>query len=114
VLHLSKRISELGHKLSFDYYFLTYQTFEILKKLKINSAGTLRLNRFANPPFLSDKETKIKDRRHVDEVESRHGNVVLTLWQDNKPVFMGSNFVRKGTVKIVSCWDKAKKRIRFC
>jgi hypothetical protein len=109
VLHLSKRISEPGHKLYFDNYFSNYQTFEILKKLKINAAGTLRLNRFANPPFLTDRETKIKGRGHAEEVESRDGNVVLTKWQDSKPVIMGSNFVGKGIEKIVSRWDKSKK-----
>jgi Transposase IS4 len=106
---LSKRIINLGHKLYFDNYFSNYQIFEVLKELKINAAGTLRVNRFAHPPFLSDKETKNKGRGYSDEVESRDGNVVLIKWQDNKPVFIGSNFVVKGVQTTVNRWDKAKK-----
>jgi hypothetical protein len=109
VLHLSKRISNPGHKLYFDNYFSTYQIFEVLKEMKINAAGTVRINRFAHPPFLSDKDIKNKGRGFSDEVESRDGNVVLTKWQDNKPVFVGSNFVGKGVEKSVNRWDKTKK-----
>jgi Transposase IS4 len=79
-----------------------------LKELKINAAGNLRVNRFAHP-FLSDKETKNKGRGYSDEVESRDGNVILIKWQDNKPVFIRSNFVVKGVQTTVNRWDKAKK-----
>jgi Transposase IS4 len=89
---LSKRIINPGYKLNFDNYFSNYQIFEVLKKLKINAAGTLRVNRFAHPPFLSDKETKNKGRGYSNEVENRDGNVVLIKWQENKPVFIGSKF----------------------
>jgi hypothetical protein len=51
-----------GHKLNFDNYFANYQIIEVLKELKTNAPGTLRVNCFAHPLFLSDKETKIKGR----------------------------------------------------
>jgi hypothetical protein len=85
-----------------------------LKELKINAAGTLCVNHFAHSPFLSDKETKNKGREYSDEVESRDGIVVLIKWLDNKPVFIGSNFVGKGIQTTVNCRDKAKKNVRAC
>jgi hypothetical protein len=54
--------------------------------MKINAYGTVRVNRFVHPPFLSDKDTKNKGRGYLDEVESRDGNVVLTKWQDIKKI----------------------------
>jgi Transposase IS4 len=102
-----------GHKLNFDNYFANYQIFEVLKKFKINEPGTLRVNCFAHPPFLSDKETKNKGRGYPDEVKNPDGNVVLIKWQDNKSVFIGSNFVDKGQIT-VNRWDKAKKNVRAC
>jgi hypothetical protein len=52
---------------------------------------------------------KVKGRRFSDEVESRDGKVFLIKWQDNKPVFVGSNFVGKSVEKSVNRWDKTKK-----
>jgi hypothetical protein len=42
----------------------------------------------------------------LDEVESRDGNVVLTKWQDNKTVFVESDFVGTGIKKSVNRLDK--------
>jgi hypothetical protein len=36
--------------------------------MKINAAGTVRVNRFAHPPFLSNKDTNNKGRGYLDEV----------------------------------------------
>jgi Transposase IS4 len=97
-----KRIANPGHNLYFDHYFFTYRVFEVLKELKINAAGTLRVNRFTHPQFLSDKEMKFKGLGFSDEVESRDGKV-------NKPFFVGSTFVSKGVEKSVNRWGKTKK-----
>ena len=91
VLHLIKRISCTGHKLYFDNFFSTYQLFEILHDKKINAAGTIRINRFNNPQFLSDSVLKKKGRGSSDQIVSRDGKIVLVKWQDNKAVHLASN-----------------------
>lgn len=98
VLHLTQRIpkEEIGHNLFFDNYFPSYQLFEILKQNKINAAGTIRINRFANPRLPSEKEMKQKGRGSSAECISADGNVIITRWYDNKTVNLGSNFVGIG------------------
>lgn len=67
VLHLSKRINKSGHKLFFDNYFSTFQLFQVLAQKKIYAAGTIRLDRFAKPPFSTDAEMKKKVRGRSSE-----------------------------------------------
>lgn len=110
VLQLTQRIprNKVGHKLFFDNYFPSYQLFEMLKKNKIDAAGTIRVNRFANPPLPSMKEMKIKGRGSSAECISCDGNVILTSWYDNKVVNLGSNFIGVGVVDKANRWDKLK------
>ncbi|KAI4469673.1 transposase is4 [Holotrichia oblita] len=77
ILHLVKRIENEGHKLLFDNYFSSYQLLQILKSKKIFAAGTIRINRFSNPPVLGDKELKRMGRGAHDEVTSEDKDVVL-------------------------------------
>lgn len=110
VIHLMKRITKTGHTLYCDNYFTSYQLFEIMHNLKINAAGTVRINRFKSPPLLSDKDLKLKGRGCSDEVVSTDGKVVVVKWQDNRSVHIASNYVGKGKEVVVSRWDKKKAR----
>lgn len=110
VLHLVKRIDNEGHKLYFDNYFPSYQLLQILKANKIFAAGTIRINRFSNPPVLGDKELKRMGRGSYDEVTSGDGDVVLVKWLDNRSVVLASNFIGSGNIDEVSRWDKGKKK----
>lgn len=110
VLHLAKRLDSPGHKLFYDNYFSNYHMLEIMKARGINVAGTIRLNRFAKPPLLSDKEMKKQGRGHCDNVVSENGSVCVVKWQDNKPVHMASNFVGVGLCDTAKRWDKQLKR----
>ncbi|XP_046994167.1 piggyBac transposable element-derived protein 3-like [Schistocerca americana] len=57
VLQLAQRIkNQIGHKIYFDNFFSSYKLFQALKQEKICAAGTVRVNRSANPPLIPDKE----------------------------------------------------------
>lgn len=58
VLHLAQQISLPGHKLFYDNYFLSFHLLQLLKSKQVFAAGTIRTNRFQNPPLLSDKDFK--------------------------------------------------------
>lgn len=109
VLQLSERLQKEGHKLYFDNYFSNYQILQILKSKKIFAGGTVRINRFNNPPLLNDKELKRKGRGAHDTIGSTDGDVVLTKWMDNRSVVLASNFVAVGNEDTVSRWDKNNK-----
>lgn len=110
VLHLVNRLDRRGHQLYCDNYFTTYQLLETLKDKQLNVAGTIRVNRFSNPPLLSDKEMSKKGRGYCDSVVSQNGKVVLVKWQDNKSVNIASNFVGVGTSDTARRWDKKLKK----
>lgn len=109
-MHLSDRIKAKGHKLFFDNYFSTYQIFEVLKARNIFATGTIRIDRFAKPPLISDKDLKKKARGFSDLVTSRDDAVTCVKWYDNKPVVLASNFVGIGKEDTVQRWDKCQKK----
>jgi hypothetical protein len=72
------------------------------------------VNRFALPPFLSDKETKNKGRGYSDEVESRDGNVVLIKWQDNKAGVYRVQFCGQRCTNNCEPLGQSEKNVRAC
>lgn len=58
VMQLSERIQEKNYGLYFDNYFSSYNLFQFLLSRSIHAIGTIRVNRFCNPPLPSDKEMK--------------------------------------------------------
>lgn len=110
VLHLSKRIDTEGHKLLYDNYFSSYNLLQVLKSKKICAGGTVRLNRFANPPLLCDKDLKKKGQGSYDQVVSVDGDVVVVKWMDNRSVALASNFVGAGESDEVDRWDRSNKK----
>lgn len=50
---------------------------QILKSKEIYAARTIRVNRFANPPLLFDKDLKKKGIGSRDEVTTLKGDVVV-------------------------------------
>lgn len=61
VMQLCENIVLPGNELFFYNYFSTFSLFEWLKNKVINAAGTVRLNRFHDPPLTSDKVMKKKN-----------------------------------------------------
>lgn len=56
VLKLAERIkNEKGHKLFFENFFSSYYLFQALSQKGICAAGTVRLNRFGQPPLIADR-----------------------------------------------------------
>lgn len=109
MMQLSERITEPNHQLYFDNFFSTYALFQWLKNRQIYAVGTIRINRFGNPPLLSDKDMKKKPRGFSQEVLSDNGNLIIAKWYDNKPVTLGSNYVSIGNQDICRRWDKKNK-----
>ncbi|XP_060865565.1 piggyBac transposable element-derived protein 3-like isoform X1 [Metopolophium dirhodum] len=109
VLQLVEHIDKNEHYLYFDNYFSSYNLFTSLDCLGIKAAGTIRLNRFANPPVVSDKELNTLGRGASYEVTSTDGKVGLIKWLDNKSVTLASNFVTSGSPDIIKRYDKKNK-----
>ncbi|XP_046392264.1 piggyBac transposable element-derived protein 3-like [Ischnura elegans] len=110
VLQLTKRIKTEGHFLYFDNYFSSFHLFEALKVKKIFAAGTVRTNRFGNPPLHTDKELGKRGRGSYDELVSSESNIVLVKWYDNKSVVLASNFVGVEEMDEVRRWNKKQKK----
>ncbi|XP_039287703.1 piggyBac transposable element-derived protein 3-like isoform X2 [Nilaparvata lugens] len=109
VLHLSNRIAEPGHKLFYDNYFSSFHLLQLLKARKIYAAGTVRVNRFCNPPLYNDKEMKKKERGAIDELVTIEEDIVMVKWLDNRCVTLASNFVGSSTIDECKRWDSSKK-----
>lgn len=63
-----------------------------------------------NDHLLLTKKLKKKDREFSKEVINAKGAVVLFKWQDNKPIFMGSNFTGIKPENEVKRWDEVGKK----
>ncbi|XP_046401535.1 piggyBac transposable element-derived protein 3-like [Ischnura elegans] len=110
ILHLCKRVSLTGHELYYDNYFSSYNLLQVLKAKKIFAAGTIRINRFSNPPVISDKEGKKRERGYSQEVSSLDGDVVVVKWLDNRGVVLASNYIGIGEEDKVKRWDKKSSK----
>lgn len=110
VLHLADRLKKAGHTLYCDNFFTNYPLLEILRSRNINATGTVRINRFAAPPLLTDKEMSKKPRGFSDSVVSRDGKITIVKWKDTKYVHLASNFVGIGQVDEPQRWDKSNKK----
>ncbi|GLV40892.1 hypothetical protein CBL_08466 [Carabus blaptoides fortunei] len=69
------------------------------------AAGTVRMNRFYKPPFMSDKYFKKKKTDYSEDLVSQDG-IIMVKWQDNKPVHMASNIFGTGRTDKAKRWDK--------
>lgn len=110
VMELSKIITTAHTQLFFDNYFSSYALLQYLKGKNILAAGTARINRFANPPFLPEKEIKKKPRGFMQQVFSEDHDIVLVKWFDNRIVSLASNFVGIGQPDQIKRWDKSTKK----
>lgn len=96
-------------KLLFDNYFSTFNLFEWLYERNIYAIGTIRANRFKNPPLESDKELKKKSRGSTDTAISQDGRVIITKWFDNEGVLFGSNYCGVGNQSTCRRWDRCSR-----
>lgn len=110
VLHLTDCLKSKGHKIFIDNYFTSYNLIEILDQKQMYCTGTVRLNRFCNPPLSTDAELKRSGRGSSDEVVSKDGVIGLVKWLDSKSVVLASNCITIGETDFVQRWDKTNKR----
>lgn len=98
VLHFALRnLTKNNHTLFFDNFFPSYNLFEALTYLDIKAIGTVRMDRFAQPPLLDEKTMKKKGRGTSYEISSEDNQINLVRWYDKKLVHLGSNFLVAGT-----------------
>ena len=110
VLHFSmNNLEKNGHVTLFDNFFPSYNLFEILGNMSLRAIGTLRINRFAKPPLISESELKKKGRGACYEISNEKDTVGLVRWFDNKCVHLGSNFMSTGGISFVNRWNKKRK-----
>ncbi|XP_046998375.1 piggyBac transposable element-derived protein 3-like [Schistocerca americana] len=110
VLQLSQRIkNQIGHKIYFDNLFSSYKLFQALNQEKICAAGTVRVNHFANPPLIPDKEAMKKERGFSEEICSAD-DITLVKCVDNKTVVLGTNFIGEREIDKVEHWGKNKSK----
>nr|CAD7401613.1 unnamed protein product [Timema poppensis] len=96
VLHLIERLFGGIHFLFFDNYFTSFNLLEALKQKAIHAAGTVRVNRFAGPPLISDKDINKKERGFAEEICTQDGEIVIVKWLDNRACVLASNFIGIG------------------
>ncbi|XP_060840869.1 piggyBac transposable element-derived protein 3-like [Rhopalosiphum padi] len=111
VLYLSDHLQCNRHYLTMDNFFTSINLMYTLQKKEIYATGTIRANRFCNPPFVSDKIMKNLGRGTTFEISSNVPdiNIGLVKWYDNKPIYLCSNIVTSGEVDKVKRWDRKKK-----
>jgi len=68
VLKLCEQLKKNRHILYFDNFFTSYNLLNALQDQKIYAAGTARVNRFANPPLIPDKQLRKMGRGASFEV----------------------------------------------
>jgi len=110
VLTLAQTLEINKHFLFFDNYFSGYNLLEALTQKQIYTIGTIRENRFAKPPLLSDKIMASKGQGTTDEITNIENTITLVKWYDNKSVNMCSNFIASGIPDIVQRWNKKEKK----
>jgi hypothetical protein len=65
VISLTENLKPNCHYLTMDNFFTSFNLFYTLQKKQIHATGTIRTNRFNNPPFLSDKRKKWEGGQHL-------------------------------------------------
>ena len=84
---MTEDLAGKNHEVYFDNFFTSIPLMEYLKENGINAAGTVRMNRKALPVGMEEG----LERGESDHRVSKDG-VTVFKWQDNKPVFVVSNF----------------------
>lgn len=111
IVKLTLLLKKKRHFLYMDNFFTSFNILHALQHNCIYAAGTIRVNRFMKPPFISDKDLKKMGRGTSFEVSTDmpDSNIGLIKWYDNKAVMLGSNFITSGIPDEVKRYDKKEK-----
>ncbi|XP_025407300.1 piggyBac transposable element-derived protein 3-like [Sipha flava] len=112
VLHLTQHLEKNRHYLYFDNFFATFNLFEQLQANQIYAIGTIRTNRFANPPLLTDKQLAKMGRGTAFEISTdmKNCNLCMVKWHDTRSVCLVSNYIGSGQLETIRRWDKKQKK----
>jgi hypothetical protein len=88
VLQLIRRVEGFGHKLFMDNYFSSPALFDDLLQRKINSCGTVRIDRRELPRDIRPRSMKLKRGDLVTRVK---GSLSVVRWKDKRDVFVLTN-----------------------
>ena len=103
VIHLPKL---QNHKLFFDNWFSTLELIVYLCRLGIWAVGTIRSNRTAGCPVMSNKDLESQSRGAMDHRVDNNSGLIVVKWADNKIVELTSNYVGIEPVDAVDRWSK--------
>lgn len=81
VKHLCKDNKWKGHHVFFDRFFTSVPLVQCLDNYGIYACGTIKANRWGFPTELKNPNLERGDAKQV-----QHENMVITVWNDNKPV----------------------------
>ena len=90
-------------------FFSSNNLFEALTESRLRTTAILRINRFVNPPLMSEKAMKKKRRGTSVVVSSKDIKIGIIKWYDNKSFHFGSNFLSLGLLTVTERWNKKKK-----
>lgn len=116
VLKLCDRLKKNLHIVYFENFFTSYNLLNALQEKNIYAAGTARINRFGNPPLITDKQLKKMGRgtsyevTGLTEFKGKINEIGIIKWYDNKGVVLASKFLTSGITDEVKRWNKKEKK----
>lgn len=103
---------EQNFKVYFDNWFSSLQLAIALKARGIFCVGTIRNDRMAKCPLLTEKELKENGRGSFDLTVEENENVALVRWFDRKAINFISTYVATDPVDTCKRWDHTEKEKR--
>ncbi len=101
LLKFIDQLPKLPFSFFFDNLFCSVQLLLELERRNLGGTETMRPNRISKTVSLPDRKSFQKaDRGDADWCSATNNNIGITIWKDNKPVIIGSNFV--ATLAILS------------
>ena len=88
----------------FDNFFTSFRLIKHLDNHGFRAAGTLNRNKIKKTPIEAPEKLAKKDRGYYESVYS--SDVSVVAWNDNKPVYLASNFVSVQPLSSVKRWNK--------
>lgn len=96
------------HKLFFDNWFTTLDLIQYLKKNGILAVGTIRANRTAGCPVMSNKDLEKEGRGALDYRVDQNSGIIIVKWVDNSTVQLTSNYIGVEPVSTIKRWNKTE------
>ncbi|XP_014789159.1 piggyBac transposable element-derived protein 3-like [Octopus bimaculoides] len=83
---------EQSYQLFFDNFFTSIETLALLREKHLKATGTIRENCCKKCPMIDYKTMQKKERGHIDYRVDCTNKILITRWNDNKPVSVATNY----------------------